>query len=100
MKKQENKYIGIRDSNAVEFANTFDHTACQTDPHFASYCYGFDKAMELAVKEIQGWIDLHVLNHEAIMKDNGYSFPKEAQREHDNNIRGLECIKSRLSIYK
>jgi len=49
-------------------------------------------AFEEAAQEVQGWIDLRNKDH--AMCD--YVDPKEAEREHGNLIRQLECIKDRL----
>jgi hypothetical protein len=60
----------------------------------------FNKALDQAVGEIQGWIDLLEKKHKMLTQDKNYSNQAEADREHGNTIRLLEVIKSNINKMK
>lgn len=57
------------------------------------YSEGFQDGLKSAIKEVQGWRDLQILSH----KNCPYADPTNAQREHENTLRLLDVIMSKIS---
>lgn len=56
------------------------------------YKRGFRNGVKEAVKEVQGWRDISIKAHKACT----YTNPKEAEREHKNQLNLLGVIESKL----
>lgn len=57
-----------------------------------NYNEGFQDGLKSAIKEVQGWRDLLILSH----KTCPYADPQNAQREHENTLRLLDVIMSKI----
>lgn len=56
----------------------------------------YNKAIDQAAEEVQGWIDLHIKKHTMLTNEKAYSDQISADREHGNTLRLLQVIKNKI----
>lgn len=59
---------------------------------------GYSLGVQFAANEIHAWMDLLIIAHKSISDSNGYSNQDEADREHANELRMLDAIRSKLVV--
>lgn len=71
----------------------FDHPCKAT---CSGWKQGHERGVSKCVEEVIKWKELHELQHKTVTEQNGWADQKEADREHGNTIRLLDCIISNM----
>ncbi len=62
--------------------------------------HSFNKALDFVIDDLKGWLHLFNIAHNGLLKENSYSNPKEATREHENKVRFIELLISKYEERK
>lgn len=75
----------------------FDHPCKGT---CSGWQQGLERGVSKCVEEVNKWKELHDLSHKTVTEQKGWANQQDADREHGNTMRLLDCIISHMGKIK